>query len=82
MRTGIDKLTNYLSLYPPYPPPTFLPSPPSLVLRRYCCFLFVYTIIWLLLEYLLTRYSTKTGYCNAEVGGRASTFGFRSITLV
>jgi hypothetical protein len=32
----------------------------------------------------LTRFSTKTGYCNAEVGGRAngraSTFGFHSIT--
>ena len=29
----------------------------------------------------LTRFSTKTGYCNAKVS-RQSTFGFRSITLV
>jgi hypothetical protein len=40
--------------------------------------------IFNILKYILTRFSTNTGYCNAEVGGRAggraSTFGFRSIT--
>ena len=34
----------------------------------------------------LTRFSTKTAYCNGEVGGQAdrqaSTFRFRSITSV